>query len=381
MGTPIRIALIRQRYTPFGGAERFVENALNALQKKSGVELTLITRTWDGADNPDVKKIICDPFYIGRLWRDWSFARCACRTVKNNDFDLVQSHERVPCGDIYRAGDGIHRQWLHQRALPNPWWKNVWSWISPYHRYLLWQERRTLTQHGLQSVIVNSKLIKDEIYKWFPQTVAQIKIIHNSVDTKYFHPKLRDKYRTKIREQLRIDDSIRLLLFVGSGFERKGVPLLLKVLSKLNDVHLVVVGRDRHTKRYQHHTEQLGIDNRIHFVGPQQDPRPWYGAADIFVFPTLYDPLPNTVLEAMACGLPVVVSSSCGAIDLIENGEQGFIINPLDPNDWADKINHYLDLVIQMKMGQQARITVEKLTPEAMSTRLISIYQSIIATQ
>ena len=77
MEKTLRIAIIRQRYTPFGGAERFVENALNALQHERSIELTLITRKWKGADNPNIKKIICNPFYIGRLWRDWSFARTA----------------------------------------------------------------------------------------------------------------------------------------------------------------------------------------------------------------------------------------------------------------------------------------------------------------
>jgi len=64
MEKTLRIAIIRQRYTPFGGAERFVENALNALQQERSIELTLITRKWKGADNPNIKKIICNPFYI-----------------------------------------------------------------------------------------------------------------------------------------------------------------------------------------------------------------------------------------------------------------------------------------------------------------------------
>jgi len=380
MGTPIRIALIRQRYTPFGGAERFVENALNVLQKEADIELTLITRKWDGADNPNIKKIICNPFYMGRLWRDWSFARCACRTVRKTNFDLVQSHERVPCGDIYRAGDGVHRQWLHQRALPNPWWKNIWSRISPYHRYLLWQEHRTFSHSELHTIITNSRLIRDEIQHWFPRAKAEIKVIHNGVDSKKFHPKLRGIYREKIRNQLGIPDTAPLLLFVGSGFERKGVPLLLTILSKLNDVHLIVVGKDRHAEQYQHDAEQLGINNRIHFIGAQQDTRPWYGASDVFVFPTLYDPLPNTVLESMACGLPVIISNSCGAVDLVENGKQGFILSPLDPDSWIDALTQILHPTLQVRMGRQARITAEKLTPEDMSTELTSLYQSIIST-
>lgn len=381
MGTPLRIALIRQRYTSFGGAERFVENALNALQNHADIELTLITRKWDGGDNPDIRKIICNPFYIGRLWRDWSFSYNACRIVRNNNFDLVQSHERIPCGDIYRAGDGVHRYWLHQRTLVSPWWKNLWSWISPYHRYLLWQERRTFTNSALHTIITNSSLVRDEIRLQFPQAPASIKIIHNGVDTKKFHPRLRDQYRATIRRQLGINDSVPLLLFVGSGFERKGVPLLLQVLPNLSGVHLVVVGKDRYLERYKQHATMLRIDNRVHFIGPQQDPRSWYGAADAFAFPTLYDPLPNTVLEAMACGLPVVISNSCGAIDLVKDGKQGVVLDPLNLDGWIDALTKVLDRDAGTKMGETARLAVETLTPHAMSVKLTSLYQAIITTK
>ena len=340
MQRPLRIALIRQRYTPFGGAERFVENAIKSLQTKGEVELTLITRKWNESNNSTLKTIICNPFYIGRLWRDWSFSRCACKTIRKFNFDLVQSHERIPCGDIYRAGDGVHRQWLQQRAQTKTWWKNLWYRVSPYHRFVLWQEQRTFTQPKLQAIIVNSNVIKREIQQWFPQISASINTIYNGVNTNHFHPELRIQYRQNIRDHLSIDDKAPLLLFIGSGFERKGVPLLLKMLPNLHNMHLVVVGKERQIKRYQRYAKQQGIEKRVHFVGPQKDTRPWYGAADLFVFPSLYDPLPNTVLEAMATGLPVIVSKTCGASDLVENGKHGYVLDPTRSDIWTETINN-----------------------------------------
>ena len=107
----MHVALVRQRYSAHGGAERFIERALGALSEQ-GVAVTVLAREWTG----DPGRVIrCDPFHIGRLWRDWSFARAVCREIARRPFDFVQSHERIACCDIYRAGDGVHAQWLHNR--------------------------------------------------------------------------------------------------------------------------------------------------------------------------------------------------------------------------------------------------------------------------
>jgi len=108
----MRLAIIRQRYTPFGGAERFVDSALDTV-RASGVETTLITRCWNGTWNGPVQQI--DPFHIGRLWRDAGFSRAVRNRLASDRYDLVQSHERIPGCGLYRAGDGVHATWLEFR--------------------------------------------------------------------------------------------------------------------------------------------------------------------------------------------------------------------------------------------------------------------------
>ena len=114
---PLRIALVRQRYRDDGGAERFVSRAVESLDR-ADIELTLIARQWNGTGK--ARALRCNPFYLGRLWRDAGFARCVCKTQAHEDFDLVQSHERLDCCDVYRAGDGVLREWLRQRARVLP---------------------------------------------------------------------------------------------------------------------------------------------------------------------------------------------------------------------------------------------------------------------
>jgi UDP-glucose:(heptosyl)LPS alpha-1,3-glucosyltransferase len=90
------------------------------------------------------------------------------------------------------------------------------------------------------------------------------------------------------------------------------------------------VGRDRHPARYVALARRLGVTQRVTFAGPQTDPRPFYGAADAFVLPSLYDALSNAVLEALACGLPVVTSDRCGAGELVKAHDAGVVCGARD---------------------------------------------------
>src|SRR5262245_51830446 len=149
---PMRVAVVRQRYSPQGGAERFIERALAALAGR-GVAVTVLAREWTGDPGNVVR---CDPFYVGRVWRDWSFALAVCREVTRQSFDVVQSHERIACCDIYRAGDGVHAQWLHNRAAALGALARVGLALNPYRRYVLAAERRLFASPRLRAVICNS---------------------------------------------------------------------------------------------------------------------------------------------------------------------------------------------------------------------------------
>lgn len=365
----IRIAIVRQKYTPLGGAERFVQNMLDALQKHLEVELTLITREWAQQPSNKIRIIECNPFYLGRLWRDWSFAKKACQAIKQHrhEFDLVQSHERIPCADVYRAGEGVHREWLMQRQRVRPWWNRIWDRLSPYHRYLLRQERLVFESTQLSALVTNSNTTKMEIERHFPNHNAPITVIPNAVDQERFHPRLQKKHREAIRNQLSIPLEHNVSLFVGSGYERKGVAQLLKVFEQLNDKqHLIIIGKDKHQYRFEEKAKKLGITRRVHFLGPQTDIRPYLGASDLFVFPSMYDPLPNSTLEAAASGLPVIASKTTGAADLTENAP-----DPLDINAWI----HAIQLT---SLHLPPSINLTENTQQAMSDKLLTLYQKIM---
>lgn len=366
----MKLALVRQKYTPFGGAERFVERALAALRNR-GADVTIIARNWQGDAGPGFLR--CNPFYMGRTWRDAGFARCVRKIIAGGRFDLVQSHERIPGCDIYRAGDGVHATWLElrNRARGVPPWLTFP--LSPWHRYTLAVEAAMFRHLDLKAVICNSAMVRDDIATRFPTAASKLHVIYNGVDLDHFHPGLRNEHRTRIRAEMGIGGDVPLILFVGSGFERKGIPALLNALARMErrDAELLVVGRDRKERAMRELAARLKLADRVRFVGAQRDVRPYYGAADCFALPTIYDPMPNAALEALACGLPVVTSSTCGAAELIRPGVNGHVCDALAVLDLALRLD---DLIEARIPAEQVRPTVSHLGIDEMAARLIDVY-------
>ena len=376
----MKIALVRQRYNPFGGAERFVERAMTALAAQQ-VELTLLARSWSGesAAGTERRLIRCDPFYVGRVWRDWSFARAVCAEVKSHRFDLVQSHERISCCDVYRAGDGVHRQWLINRKRGAGFWGRLALSFNPYHWYTLAAERRLFSSPRLRAVICNSDMVRQELRRHFGLAESKLHLIYSGVDLDAFHPQLRATWRKRKRDELGIADAAMVYLFVGSGFRRKGLPQLLRALGGTRHAHLVVVGADKELPRLRREAAGARLAGRVHFTGGQDDVKPWYAMADCFVLPTLYDPFPNAALEAMACGLPLITSVQCGAAELVESGVEGYICrDPFDVVELARCLNLAAAPGQSARMGAAARRRVEAYSLENMARQLTRLYADLL---
>jgi UDP-glucose:(heptosyl)LPS alpha-1,3-glucosyltransferase len=373
----MKLAVVRQKYNPYGGAERFVERALAALAAQ-GVATTLITRQWQGPAEQSVR--VCNPFHIGRLWRDRGFGRCVQDIIARGEFDLVQSHERIPGCDLYRAGDGVHATWLDLRGRNQSAFARAATSLHPWHRHTLAAEAALFRHPRLQAVICNSRMVRDDIARRFGVSQAKLHVIYNGVDLDAYHPRLAGQHRARVRADLGIAAEARVFLFVGSGFERKGVPQLLHALARtsVKDTRLLIVGADRHLPRMQRLAATLGVGQRVRFLGGRQDVKPYYGAADVFVLPTLYDPFPNAALEALACGLPVITSSTCGAAELIRAGENGFVCEAANTTQLADRLDAMSDAGAGRAMPGQARASVEHLSVESMAATLIALYRELM---
>lgn len=372
----MKLALVRQKYNPYGGAERFVERALGALQQQ-GIAVTLITRQWKTSEAAEGRAVrICNPFHLGRLWRDAGFSHGVQNIIARGEFDLVQSHERIPGCHVYRAGDGVHATWLELRARVQSPLARLATRIHPWHRYILAAEAAMFRHPALRAVICNSAMVRDDIARRFQVPMDRLHVIHNGVDLEYFHPGLRAEHRASLRQKLGIPQEAPVVLYVGSGFERKGLPQLLAALARLPaDVHLLVVGKDKRAAAMQALAARLGLSQRVHFFGGQPDVRPCYGAADVFALPTLYDPFPNAALEALACGLPVLTSPGSGAAELV-SPDCGAVVDALDPAAQAEAIAGLLAGAAEAR-AQAARAAAETCSLSDMTGKLIALYRAL----
>jgi UDP-glucose:(heptosyl)LPS alpha-1,3-glucosyltransferase len=373
----MRLAIVRQRYTPFGGAERFVDRALVALAAR-GVELTLLTRHWPRDASPLFTPVIVNPPYVGRLSRDVGFAHAVRAAVSKTHATLIQSHERIDCCDLYRAGDGLHCVWLEERLAGASMLERLRVRGSPYHRYVLAAERRLFSSKRLKAVICISRMVQDDIRERFGVGIDRLPIIYNAIDGETFHPRLAAG-RAATREALKIDAGCVVFLLVGSGYARKGVGRAIEALAGVPPpAHLLVVGHDRYPARFVALARERGVEARVTFAGPQLDPKPFYGAADAFLLPTLYDPLSNAVLEAMACGLPVITSTRCGAGELVTAYRAGIVCGARDIAAISDAMRAFLQPSVRAPAAAAALLAVSTLTPEAMATRLVDLYQAML---
>ncbi|MGH7291479.1 MAG: glycosyltransferase family 4 protein, partial [Myxococcota bacterium] len=338
----MRLAIIRQRYEPHGGAERFLEGALEALLERN-VAITLYAREWPQTKLQLIEPHIIDPPYMGALWRDWGFARGVGKAIGRSRMNLVQAHERVLTCDIYRPADGVHATWLEERLRDAPPQLRMRVAMSPWHRYTLAMERKLFASPWLRAVLCNSKLVRDDIIARFGVPEERLPVIYNAVDAGTYSPALRE-HRGAIRARHRVPEEAVMYLLVGSGFRRKGVPAAIAALADLPaPAHLVIVGDDRRLDTFKALARDQGVRDRVTFAGAQADITPFYGAADAFVLPSIYDPFPDSAMEALASGLPVVTSSMSGAAELVREHDAGFVCAARDVGALTSHMRTLLD--------------------------------------
>ena len=293
-----RIAFLRRNFSPTGGAERYLLRLASGLAAK-GHPITLYCEDWSPRENPfqAVRKIDShDPV---------SFARKIAGQPLKDRHDIVFSLERVPGCDLYRAGDGLHADWLAYRHSFSPVMGRIRSALRPKNKQLCKLEAEIFTPKGVRRVICNSKFIAEQIIKRFQFPSERIDVVYNGVPYQQFS--MGD--RKLGRRALNLADDDYVILLVGAGRERKGHAIARGAVDLIRGKKAKLVIVDSPPSVAMPHV---------------------YAAADVFLLPTLYDPFANVTLEALAAGLPVITSAQNGASEIMEEGVNGFILPRAD---------------------------------------------------
>lgn len=373
--------LVFKSFRARGGTE-IMAHLLVELFRGLDQKLTVIAR--HGREFAGARFLRCNPPHLGRLFRHTGFAIAVRRLCDRLEPDLVFSHEHVPGCHVYNAGGGAHVEMFHQtRRVATPFKRLVDTW-HPYHRARLRLERRMYESPELAAVICISAMVADDIERRFGLPRERLHVIENGVDVGYFR---RDEASAAAREALRAGLGIAadalVLGFVGSGFQRKGLQAAIQALAGARAAaHLVVVGRDRAQRHYQRLARRLGCADRVHFVGKQQDIRPWYWMADALIHPALYEAYGLVVTEAMAAGLPVIASTRCGAaLALVRAGETGYLADALDIKALTRAIDAFGEREKRQAMGAAAALAAESHDAAFMKQKLLALLPTLIARQ
>lgn len=340
--------MLAKDFSRAGGMERYALEMARAMLAR-GHKVDLLCRSCQPELLPGAAiHRLPERFRFSSVVNAWDLALAARRQLAGRVYDVVHSHERAFCQDVltlhcfsFRGGLERYRGW---RRLDQ-------HYLSPRNRLYLALEARQMQTPRLIAV---SPLVRDE-YLGYYQPPGSPVVIPPGVDIEWFHPERIREERPAARRRGSYDEQRLVVLFVGSEFQRKGLDLLLTAVARTENASLLVAGRGERPDYYADLVERLGLRQRVHFAGLVAEVRAMYAAADVVVLPSRSEAFGMSILEGMACGLPVIVASNAGAAALVEDGINGFVAR--EPAAMAAILAALQDPHKRALIGEQARQT------------------------
>ncbi|MGA2901013.1 MAG: glycosyltransferase family 4 protein [Candidatus Acidiferrales bacterium] len=264
--------------------------------------------------------------------------------------------------------------------LRNP----LWEWPRLLHRRLYYGISVLMEGRAYKNcetkLIVYSRKTGRELKQFYGRT-DRIPVLHLGLDHSVFNTTVRAALRGRAREELKLAENQFTLILVGNDWRNKGVPVLLDALAHLRDlpVVLLIVSREDQSSCQGLITEKK-LDDRVFFLPPRKDIEFYYAAADAYAGPSLQESYGIPPAEAMACGLPVIVSAAAGVSEIVSDDVDAMVLD--DPTD-ADKLatmirRLYEDKELRNRLGSKARETARRYTWDRNGRDLAVILEEIL---
>jgi UDP-glucose:(heptosyl)LPS alpha-1,3-glucosyltransferase len=348
----LRIAVLNRVFSPTGGgAERYSIALVEQLAQRHEIHVFAqqIDHHWPGVSYHTVSSPLTRPRWINLLW----YALTTWWATRRG-FDIVHSHESTWHGQVQTVHVLPLKYNLFQARTG---WRRSLRWLkvatSPRLLAYLLMEYFRFAPGPRKAIVVTSPTLKVLVNQTYPSSV--VSLISPGV-----HLPAAAMDRQAARVELALPTRGFLLAFVANDYQKKGLSTVLEALRSLPvDVGLAVVGNPSQIEKFQRKAQQMGLAGRVHFLGQLRDVSPLYQSADLLVHPTTEDTFAMVVLEAMAHGLPVVVSSEryCGIAGLLSHSVNAMILSsPTDATQLSAVLARLLDdAPVRAALSVQAR--------------------------
>ncbi len=370
-----------------GGCETYIADLARRLVA-DGHDVHLYACRWDADALPET--LHYHPLSLPRgprFLRPWLFGAACARALRDAGHDVSVGFDKTWGQDVLYPQGGLHTASAEH---------NVRKHRSPSLRVLArvakafdlahWSfsllERKQYLGSHRPLVVVNSQMVRHHFQHYYGMSRDDLRVIPSSIDPGRFAEPDRLRQRLEWRQQWNVGPEETVALFVAMNYRLKGLAPLLHGVARLGQrdrFRLLVAGNPR-TRPYERLARQLGIADIVRFLGPRRDVEHCYFAADFLVHPTFYDPCSLVVLEALACGLPVITSRWNGAGELMGMPPAGFIID--DPHD-ARRLAWCLEQLChpakRAACAQAARRTAGQWTFEEHYRQLLQVFAEAAA--
>lgn len=381
----MRIALVHMRHALRGGTERYL-NQVAAHLAERGHEVTIACRSHEAAPHPAVRFEVLHDVAVGGAWRMWAFAKAVERRLSRSEFDLVYGLGKTWTHDVVRLGGGLHASYL-ERA--HPYTLTAWErWLRTdrlKHRLALAIERRALSPGSYVRVVANSRMVAEDCMRRHGVPAERIATVLNGVDLGRFRPENRATLGSRLRAELGCGPAERVVLFLGTGYGRKGLDILLAAFPALlrarPEARLLVVGRDAAQASFRAQAERLGLGAHVRFLGGRDDADALYAASDLYCLPTRYDSFGLTLLEALASGVPVITTRAAGGSEVLEDEAAGSVLEPeAQPAALAAELAAWLDPERLSAARPRARAVAERHPQERTARESAAVLEDVASS-
>jgi UDP-glucose:(heptosyl)LPS alpha-1,3-glucosyltransferase len=321
-----------------GGCETYIADLARRLSG-DGHDIHLYACRWDAAALPESMHYHSLQVPRGpRFLRPWRFGAACARALRGVRHDVSIGFDKTWGQDLLYPQGGLHAASAayNLRKYSNRLERGLARFAKAldlaHWSFTLLERKQYLGSHR-PLVVVNSDMVRHHFQQYYGISATDLRLVRSSIDTDRFLEPDRPRRRLDARRHWGIDPEETVALFAAMNYRLKGLgPLLhaLKLLPTERRFRLLVVGNPR-TRAYETLAIRLGVADRVCFAGHCADMRDGYFASDFLVHPTFYDPCSLVVLEALACGLPVITTRANGASELMHPPQEGYVVS--DPHD------------------------------------------------